>query len=325
MNNKQKIRNWPLKITLLIAIVGFAYSMNSMIAPEMYRSMRPPQLGYIFVPDDGEFTDGEHRIEVQFIQFSDESPKSVTAFIMKKPDDQPQELPLEPLLYSGTPTRTWFAVLPPLKEKGARWFYYLTIQTTKDRTIEIWKNMNWFERLFSGFSKDRQHFWVTYEGNVVRETQFGRILLISHIVLAFGALLFLFHTMYYILRLVQIGPSDIDMLKGYKSAFWAAAFFFTGAIVLGIPITYYTFNTGFAPWPVKGLFNLGDITDTKSTLLAVWWAILLISYYKQFRLAVLGRGDGKLQRKFGWWTILALFITVFVFLIPHSQFLQTSH
>jgi hypothetical protein len=311
---------------LLIAFAGFAYGMNSMISPEMYREIHPPNLSYVFVPDDDTFTDTKHRLEVQFLDFGPQSevPVTVTAIISREMNGESQPLPLEPLLYAGNPTGTWFAVLPPLKDKGSRWFYNISIETSQGRTVEIWKHMNWFERWFSGFKKDRQQFWVTYEGNVVREATGGRILLVLHVVLTMGAILFLFHTLYYALRIIQ-KPTDFYMLKGYKSAMSAILSFLTGTIVIGIPITAYTFGVGFAPWPVRGLFDLGDVTDTKSTLLVIWWIVLLISYFRVFRAASRGKGDSRMETRFACWTVVAILVTVFVFLIPHSQFLQTSH
>ena len=317
------MRNWPLAVTLIVAAASFAYGMNNMIAPERYRSLKPPALGYVFVPDDDEFIDSEHRLEVQFIRFGSEGPASVTAHVSRGLTEQPQDLPFEPLVYRGEPTRTWFAVLPPLADKGSRWFYYITIETTEGRTIEIWKSMNWFERLFSGFSKTRQHFWVTYEGNVAREMPMGRMLLVSHIVLIFSALIFMFHILYYVLQIIAV-PVAGYYVRAYRCMFWAMISFAVGAILLGIPITFYTFGSGFAPWPSRGLTNLGDITDTKSMLLVVWWAVLLLTNLGHYRSALGGQGNGGPRRAFAWWTIIALLITVFVFLIPHSQFLQSS-
>lgn len=320
------MRNWPLALTLLIALAGFGYGMNNMISPEMYREIDPPNLSYVFVPDDDAFTDSRHRLEVQFLDFGPQSeiPVTATALISREMNGQTQPLPLEPLMYAGNPTGTWFAVLPPLADKGTRWFYNISIETSQGRTVEIWKEMNWFERWFSGFKKDRQQFWVTYEGNVTREATGGRILLVLHVVLTMGALLSLFHTLYYAFRIIQ-KPTDFYMLKGYKSAMSAVLLFLVGAIFIGIPITAFTFGVGFAPWPTMGLTNTGDITDTKSTYLVVWWIILLISYSRTFRAASKGNGDSRKEARFAWWTIVALLVTVFVFLIPHSQFLQSSH
>lgn len=319
------MRNSPLIITVVIALAGFAYGMNNMISPEMYRSINPPELGYIFVPDDDTFVESEHRLEIEFVEFGPEreKPVSATAHIARKVNDPMIELPFEPLFFNGQPTRTWFAVLPPLSEKGSRWFYYITIKTSNGRVIEIWKSKNWFEKLFSGFRSNRQYFWVTYEGNVSREMPGGKLALIFHIVLTFGALLLLFHTLYYSLWLIK-SPSDNNMRKAYKSALWAIICFTIGAIIIGIPITRYTFDVGFAPWPVKGLTNPGDITDTKSTLLVIWWLILLITNRHALPSAKLNDTRFEKQRRFGWLTILALLVTIFVFLIPHSQFMQSG-
>jgi hypothetical protein len=313
-------RQWPLKVTILIAFFSFFYGMSKMIAPELYRDMSPPDLGYVFVPDDDSFVDTEQYIEIRFIKFGPEAPSRVTAWICRTKTGQPEALQFEPVMLGGVEQNLWVALLPTLHEKSARWFYYITIETNQGRTIEIRKDMNWFEELFSGFKTNKQNFWVTYEGNVVREVGFGKIMLASHITFSFGALLYLFHTLFYALMLLP-QPLSATFIKAFKSMFWAFATFTFGAIVLGIPITWYTFGTGFQPWPTKGLFSPGDITDTKSTFLAVFWLILLWINFQNFRNARKAEIDAKSMRWFTIWTIIAILITVFVFLIPHSQFM----
>jgi hypothetical protein len=297
--------------------------MSNMIAPEMYRAMSPPDLGYVFVPDDDTFVKSDHFLEISFIQFGPERPVSATAWISRHTDDEPRALPFEPVNFGGEQTDKWIALLPPLEDKGTRWFYYITIKTSTGRQIEIWKDMNWFERMFSGFSSDKQLFWTTYEGNIVREIAPGKVMLVTHIVLSMGALLFMFHALYYLLWIFA-DKGRTHFIKAYRSVFWGCMTFFIGAIVLGIPITWYTFAVGFMPWPTQGLGNLGDVTDTKSVALTIVWAILLIGYMKPFKQAIAEKLEAKVMKKFAIWTLITLLFTVFVFLIPHSQFMQDT-
>ncbi|HDS30593.1 MAG TPA: hypothetical protein ENN67_06055 [Firmicutes bacterium] len=310
---------WQLWIIIAIAFIAFAFSMNARITPEMYRNMAPP-LGYIFIPDDDTFVNSDHRLEVSFVRMGREIPTRVTAHIARHPYEDTEELDFEILTYAGEPTSTWFAILPPLPNKADRWFYYITIETSENRTIELWKRMNWFEKLFTGFKQDRRMFWVTYEGNIVREVGFGRLILVSHIVLSLGALLFMFHALYYMMCLFSSQNGHFYRRTWY-SLLGAWITFFVGTMILGPPITWYTFADGFAPWPVRGFNNLGDITDTKSVLLVVWWGILLLTTYKNVRLSRTGELTKSAGMKFAWWTLLAIIITVLVFLIPHSQFI----
>ena len=97
--------------------------------------------------------------------------------------------------------------------------------------------------------------------------------------------------------------------------------FTIGAIILGPPVTWYTFAEGFSPWPVKGLNSLGDITDTKSVLLVIWWGVLLLSNLKHVRSSTHGELGKSICLRFAWWTLVAILVTIFVFMIPHSQFL----
>jgi len=296
-----------------------------MITPEMYREMSPPQLGYVFVPDDDTFIDTDHYLEIDFVQFGPESeaPVAATAWISRRIDGDFEPVEFEPVFYEGVQMDKWIAVLPTLHQKGQRWFYYLEVETSTGRTFEIWKDMNWFEKLFSGFTHDKQHFWTTYEGSVVREMPMGKIVFVGHIVLAFGALLFLFHTLYFIMRIFA-RSSNGWFLRAYRSLFWAWLTFWIGTIALGIPITWYTFGCGFMPWPTQGFDNPGDITDTKSTWLAIFWGVLLLSYFRAYKASLSGIFDTARARSFAIWTIVAIIVTVFVFLIPHSQFMQSN-
>ena len=315
------MRNLPLIITIFVAFASIAYGMGKMVTPEMYREMSPPDLGYVFVPDDDTFVKTNHFLEIRFIEFGPEKPEAVTAWIGRHTYSEFEPLEFEPVFFDGEQTDKWHAVLPPLDQKGTRWFYYLTIETSMGRQFEIWKDMNWFERLFSGFSKSKQLFWTTYEGNIIREIAIGKILLVTHIVLSFGALLFMYHALYYLLA-IFVEPTGTNFIRAYRSVFWGCVTFLFGALILGIPITWITFEVGFMPWPTQGIGDLGDVTDTKSTWLTIAWAILLIAHLKYYKETLKNAVEAAVMKRFAIWTLLSLLLTVFVFLIPHSQFMQ---
>lgn len=312
-------KNWPLWVTLIVAFIGFSFWMNGRIAPDMVRHMAPP-LGYIFVPDDDAFVDSEHRLEVDFIPMGREVPTRVIAHIARHPNDPIEELEFEPLFFDGEPTMTWFTVLPPLSKKADKWFYYISIETSEDRQIQLWKSMNWFEKLFTGFKRDQMMFWTTYEGNVVREAPMGRLLLLSHIVTSMGAILFMFHTLYYMMWLFVV-PTSKFFRKTWNAMLGAWITFTFGTCILGPPVTWYTFAQGFYPWPLKGLTDLGDITDTKSVLLVIWWGVVLMMNWKYIRSKNRIELDPAAGKKFAWAIFIAILVTIFVFNIPHSQFL----
>ena len=318
---RRKSYNWPLYVTLLIAFYCFFFAIGNMVTPEMYRKMSPPELGYVFVPDDDTFAGTDFYLQLDFIKFGPEAPQKAVAHLSEsRTGTNFQDVEFEPVTIGGVTQNRWLALLPTLNEKGSRWFYYITIETTQGREIEIRKKMNWFERLIGGFNKYEQLFWVTYEGNVVRDLKGGKFLLISHIVLSLGALFFIFHTIYYSLQLIK-SPNSLTFIKSFNSAFWAWLSFTIGTIAIGIPITKATFNIGFEPWPTRGLTDLGDITDTKSLFLSVWWIVLILSnmfYYFEARVGNLATAP---MKKFAIGTFIALIITILVFMIPHSQFL----
>ena len=111
------MKSWPFHITLLVAILGFAYGALTMISPDIYKSMNPPALGYVFVPDKDAFVGDHDRLEISFMKFGSEAPFQVTAHISRNVTDPPQDLYFQPLFYQGIQTDSWYAILPGPQRK----------------------------------------------------------------------------------------------------------------------------------------------------------------------------------------------------------------
>ena len=77
-----------------------------------------------------------------------------------------------------------------------------------------------------------------------------------------------------------------------------------GGFVFGPLMQKFAFGAYWTGWPMKGLFNIADLTDTKTFLALIFW---LIALWAAFKIP-----DG---RK---WQITAAIVLIIVYLIPHS-------
>jgi hypothetical protein len=115
-------------------------------------------------------------------------------------------------------------------------------------------------------------------------------ILLPHIIIIFLAMLFSTIT----------GLEAITKGKNTLVYTWITLItLFIGGLILGPIVQKFSFNVYWAGWPFGH-----DLTDNKSIVAFLFWAIALIVQYK--------------NREKRFWTILASFILLIVFLIPHS-------
>ncbi|MDH4100977.1 MAG: hypothetical protein OEV28_10465, partial [Nitrospirota bacterium] len=180
----------------------------------------------------------------------------------------------------------------PGLSKGKRHFYYLRIESEKGDVLVLPS---------TALNKDKPaYYYVTYEGSS------SRWALILHIVLAIGAVIYWVHTFYYSISHLRTGQ-DVFFRKAYSSAFWGNVAFFIFAVPLGCLIAWETFGT---PW--TGIPVGWDITDNKSLITLVFYTAALIG--ARFRLFS--------TRTFAVLGIVGLILTIIVYNIPHSYFIQ---
>lgn len=96
------------------------------------------------------------------------------------------------------------------------------------------------------------------------------------------------------------GPSQ------FKFSFLATIFLISGGLILGPIVQKYAFGAYWTGWPLKGLFNFGDMTDNKTAIAVLAWVVALLFTRKNQK----ARG----------WIIAASIIMLLVYLIPHSMF-----
>ncbi len=186
-------------------------------------------------------------------------------------------------------TACFAAELPPLP-KGKRWFYRFSFPETG--------------AVFA-LSKDKD-FYVTFEGKV------PKWLLVAHIALMIIAALLFFHVFHFSLEVLVNGQ---PALKTYWAALLGVAVFTVTAFGIGPFISGYVFGEPFGAWPFGH-----DITDTKSFYLILFWLVPL--FLKRSVLSGGGEGKGIGDRAFAWWCLAALAVSLVVFAIPHSLFIQ---
>lgn len=125
--------------------------------------------------------------------------------------------------------------------------------------------------------------------------------LIPHILFMFLGLLFSTRT---------VIEALIKGARTYKLAIWTLVFIVLGGLILGPIVQKYAFGAYWTGWPLAGdgtfnLFKFGDLTDNKTLVMAIAWLIAVLKLRKD--------PSNRL------YPIIAGFIVVVVYLIPHSM------
>lgn len=194
--------------------------------------------------------------------------------------------------------RTFAGSIPPVPP-GHRVFYYLEVRGAGAEA-----------RVPAG-APDGPLLHVRWERAV------NPFLLALHITLMVGALFFLVHAVHYAARSARLGGSLAG--KAHAGLRWGWLCFAVGGIPLGIVVsgTAFGWSRAWGGWPLGG-----DVTDTKTEALALYWAVVLLLRADLFpavgprvrplvsdrvlsRLALAGAG-----------------LTAVVYAIPHSYFSQ---
>lgn len=185
-----------------------------------------------------------------------------------------------------------FAVSLPAKERGKRWYYrFIASAGGADTKFTL---------------SDTKDFYVTYEGDV------PKILLILHIALMMLTAILILHAFHYSLEILI---NRTNAIKAYWSGFLAMVVFWISAFAIGPPISGYTFGEPFGPWPFGG-----DITDTKSVALALFW---LVPLFLKFGVLSGRESHHRISdRAFATWVFVGLIVSIGIYLIPHSLFIQ---
>jgi hypothetical protein len=290
----------PIAIIVVVFGAGLSYGLYQMITPGMYRQLDPSQtFNYVYVPSTSEHA-RQHLVELSI--WSNRAPvKSVTIHYDRSARGSFNETST---MQRVKDTPTYVDALPHL-ERGQRFFYYFVAEDEAGNTFTLKAQKQKLERLFRGAGE--RNFYVTYFARV------PKAVLVPHIALITAALIFLVHSLYFSLSHLINGNG---FPKLYKTVFWGWATFTVAVLPLGYLVAWYGLGVGWGGFPVGW-----DITDNKSLLAALFWLGLLISkpnhFLRRNPLSARKR-DWLSDNAFARLTIVALVLTIGIYMIPHS-------
>jgi len=289
-------------LALFLGGLALFFIFYSVITPDMYKMINPlaMPLGYIFVPDDDEFEGRAHLVIIAVPRFGPVTVGTVTLHYKTKNEATFRTVAMQNIVNGSN----WAGELPTLK-KGNRWFYYIEISYL-DGSVQ--KNLR-----IPAWAPGKPLAYVTFEGKP------SKALLLCHIVIILGSAFFLLHGFYFAIAYLQNRDreaADKYFKKSYNSVLWGWILFTFSALILGYYIAWVTFGVGWSGLPIGD-----DITDNKSLLTIIFWAVLLLVkgkaksrfFFLQSRIS---------EKAFCIWLIIGIILTTMVYLIPHSFFLQ---
>jgi hypothetical protein len=150
---------------------------------------------------------------------------------------------------------------------------------------------------FPGIAGEGIYYSVRFKGSV------PKFWLVLHIVTMFLGLLLFLVAAYLSWKYLKArgGYEGIE-----KISLWGLALLFIGGFPLGFLMGYYTFGKPWTGFPLGG-----DVTDTKTLIVFVYWLIAIF-----FRAR--SSEDETKQRRYARLVIWGAALAAFIYLIPHS-------
>ena len=195
---------------------------------------------------------------------------------------------------------TYADYLPGLS-KGERWFYYIEAEDTTNNILNIPERVKEGERQIN--------FYVTFEGTA------NRLLFISHIVLAITAVFLWIHSVFYAVNYLTTKEMHNIRLAFY-SVLYGTISFFIFAFPVGGYIAHQVFGQAWSGIPFGW-----DITDNKSLVTFLYYAILIYLMKGEFYGLEVGKGNVISDNNFSYLVILGIILIIMgvpYFLFPDS-------
>ncbi|OGV95741.1 MAG: hypothetical protein A3I04_00630 [Nitrospinae bacterium RIFCSPLOWO2_02_FULL_39_110] len=282
-------------IVIAIIMVGVGIFMHFKI-PDV-KPYEKGDMKVVFVPDDDSPENRRHLITLSAFTVKEGVDMKEVRIFYKKVKGEDFKVSVMQKVKEGS---TYVDSLPGLP-KGERWFYYIEAEDTTGNIMTI------PERVKEG----RQiNFYVTFEGTA------NRLLFISHIVLAITAVIFWVHSVFYAVNYLITGERYNIRLEFY-SVLYGTISFFIFAFPVGGYIAHQVFGQAWSGIPFGW-----DITDNKSLITFLYYAAILYLVKGKFNGRNTGNGDIINDKNFSLLVILGIVITVIVYNIPHSYFIQ---
>jgi|SRR3989338_2373823 len=279
-----------------IVIIGLSIFLHFKI-PDV-KPYEKGDMKVVFVPDDDSSENRKHLITLTaFTVRQGINIKEVRIFYKKVKREEYKKSVMQRLKDGST----YVDYLPGLS-KGERWFYYIEAEDTTNNILNIPERVKDAERQIN--------FYVTFEGKP------NRLLFISHIVLAITAVILWIHSVFYAVNYLTTKEKHNIRLAFY-SVLYGTLFFFIFAFPVGGYIAHQVFGQAWSGIPFGW-----DITDNKSLITFLYYVILIYLMKGEFYDSEIWKGNVISDNNFSYLTILGIILTIVVYNIPHSYFIQ---
>ena len=182
----------------------------------------------------------------------------------------------------------------PSQSKGKRAYYYLSLSDNKGKTILT---------LPQQIDLLNDPLLIKFKGEVVP------IILISHALAMFASVFFIALILFSALEILR-GKDSLVKFSFYTLS--ATILSFLGGVPLGILVTNQALGEYWGGFPI-----FTDVTDSKTSILILYWVILLFlmkgSAFKKDKTLNLLK-----DKTLAFWGILGFLLTIMIYLIPHS-------
>ncbi|MFH0930556.1 MAG: hypothetical protein V1890_01280 [Candidatus Zixiibacteriota bacterium] len=191
-------------------------------------------------------------------------------------------------------TTDQFVAFIPSQPKGKRAYYYLSLSGNQGKEIlTLPEKVNLLN----------DPLLIKFKGKV------SPVIIGSHVLAMFGSVFFVFLVMVSAFEII-FNKDSIRQLSIYT--LWATILSFLGGVPLGILVTNQAFGEIWGGFPI-----FTDITDSKTSILIFYWAIVLLfmkgsTFKKDKNFNLLP------EKALAWFAILGFILTLAIYLIPHS-------
>jgi len=293
-------RGWIIVGLTLAVGAGFFAAFYVLVTPTMYRSTDPSlPFGFVVVPDDDEYVGHAHLVTGSFWSHTSAPVTSVTMYYYGAHQPTLRAVSMQRIGQGDS----WAGELPALGA-GERYFYYFTARDGAGSTVNVPSN-----------APEKPLIDVRWENRI------DLLVLTLHITLMIGATFFLVHSVYYALLMLTSASDGVGVpRKAHRAMRWGWLAFFIGGVPLGIYVSGAAlgWQNAWGGWPL-GV----DLTDTKTEVLVVSWAIALLARPDLWREGGLGVPWRSVKnRSFAVLILVGALLTVLVYAIPHSYFFQ---
>lgn len=283
-------------IVTAIVIIGLSIFFHFKI-PDV-KPYEKGDIKVIFVPDDDSPENRRQLITLSAFTVKDGVDIKEVRILYKKAKGEEFKKSVMQRVRDGS---TYTDYLPGLS-KGERWFYYIEAEDTNGNILNIPESVKEGERQIN--------FYVTFEGTA------NRLLFISHIVLAITAVILWIHSVFYVVNHLTTKERH-NIRLAFNSVLYGTISFFIFAFPVGGYIAHQVFGQAWSGIPFGW-----DITDNKSMVIFLYYAILIYLMKGEFYRLEVGKGNVISDNNFSYLVILGIILTIVIYNIPHSYFIQ---